>query len=391
MTQPSIPLALAISALVTMGAPAMAETKAPVARQAAEKVNPARVTPNAAAGQLKPRADLLTVKPLKVQPFTFVVNFPIVPADMTGWSARTVGATKGGGTLVQGEGRALLIARGADDYLYVTPIDPAGQGQVASSAWAALSDKSASEPACVDYRSTWQGKTHNNIVCAFLGTAGNARYRFLGDDGTKVGSSFEMDMGGKNAGAAPTLLRKPKINDGGFGSSHEYEFGVWDGQSGLFTRTVGWFIAPGAGNAIGLTDWKKLQTPFTSAPGCADSICVTHDGARARIVELKGDGSEPVEKATSPNLAGGLTGKPAVVALPNNTYAVVVRGLGGAVYQIFYNSKTNAFSTAWKSEGGFIAKGATPSCIAVNVQPVCIIQGNDGRLYSKGLASSGGL
>lgn len=380
MTRSLTQLAAAWAALSFLAMPAAAEVPAST-----------RVQPKGPVGQVQPIPGAIKRQPLKIQPFTYVINFPLLPADMTGWSTRTAGPTKGGGVFVKSTNRILLFARGADDYLYAAPIDPVGQGPVASSAWVSTGDKSTSEPACIGYPYQWQNETHTGIVCAFLGSDGNALWRYLGDQGDQLFASWQLDMKGKNAGAAPTILDAPEVVSGLGGSSHYYGFGVWDGKSALFTRSAGWLVALSSGGANAKTKWTKLSTPFTAPPGCALDLCVMHDGQKASIIVLKGDGSEPVLKGASPALEGGITGKPAIVALPNSKYSVVVRGPKGVVHQIVYDAKAGTFTDAWKNEGGYITAGSSPNCIAVNVQPVCVVQGGDGKLYSKGLASSAGF
>ncbi|QLQ12226.1 MAG: hypothetical protein HZY74_01560 [Brevundimonas sp.] len=45
----------------------------------------------------------------------------------------------------------------------------------------------------------------------------------------------------------------------------------------------------------------------------------------------------------------------------------------------------------WVSEGGAARDGSGISCVAVNEQPICFIQGPDGRIYRKAFATASGL
>jgi hypothetical protein len=67
----------------------------------------------------------------------------------------------------------------------------------------------------------------------------------------------------------------------------------------------------------------------------------------------------------------------------------VVRGNNGRIYQA-RQSGSAAFG-AWRDEGGSARVGSNISCLAINEQPICFIQGSDGRIWFKRFATESGL
>jgi hypothetical protein len=236
------------------------------------------------------------------------------------------------------------------------------------------------------------GNTFHTIACAFLGAKGNALY-MTGTDDKSLSIAAPDDLGGQNAGAAPTFLKLPLMQSGNAGGYSLFDFGVWDGGKALFVRRHGWGLAITGFpyQAPGSTEWTKLAMPFDTAPGCDAGTCIMVDGNHIRALTIPGNGGNPSIAAVSGDLAAGITGKPAVVGIGAGKHLVLVRGKDGKAYRTVYVSGSNSFSGGWKDEGGYINAGASPTCVAQGAQALCVIQGNDGRLYAKLLAGTSGL
>ena len=355
------------------------------------EVVPGRVAPTTlpTASKLRPPPST----PLKIIPFQPLLTFVPLPADMTGWTAITSGPSKGGASLATHNGATFLFVRGGDDDIYAAPFDPAHIAPVASSNWTAFGVKTTSEPECRTYERKFDGVVYQEGVCAYLGASGNAMYRGFGIE-TKIVTGLQpTDMGGSHAGAAPTFLKAPAMGGVENASYITYlQFGVWDGASGLFVKNDGWAVGFGAiGPSPDATKWAKLTTAFAGAPGCADDICAVISGKHVQLVKIWGDGRAPQMLGVSADLDAAPSGKPTVVVMSGYKAAVVVRGADGHVQEAFFDSSKDTFTGGWHDEKGYITKGSTPACTSVNTQPVCVVQGGNGKLYARALTGASGL
>ena len=343
----------------------------------------------AAAAPLLPNGQKVTepVVRLKVRTLPPFLKFIPIQADMTGWTPIS-GVSKGGASIATTKGDNYLFVRGGDDDIYAVKFDPANIGPIPASAWSALNVKSTSEPECRIAASGKEG------ICAFLGDKGNAEYQLMAVDDGQVRYSYYgvHDMGGSNAGAAPTFLETPVSGTDNKVYGLHLRFGVWDGKQTLFVREDGYKIGlGGTGPWNADAQWEKMSGTVSGPVGCADDTCAFISGGVIQLVITYHDLTAPMTFGKSPALPVAPQGKPAVVLMPAGKSAVVVRGADGHVYEAFFDRGHGTFNGGWHDEKGYIAAGSSPTCTAVNTQPVCVIQGSDGRLYAKMLATAGAI
>ncbi len=357
----------------------------------------------------KPVVKVRAQKPWQMPPLILVkkplvyYNAGFFSGDMTGWTPITNGASKGGASMIQTANGSYIITRGGDNGIYIAPFDPGQPAVIDSSAWTLLNEGATSEPSCVyvptkDYEKS--GYLMSGISrCGFLGATGNALVSetYWNIDGMENG--FWDELYGENGGAAPTIISGPVeayVGPGAFLT--QYGVVVWDGATGLFQESVAYQSKGFGGNRTkDWVDWTKKPDAITSPPGCvivgpAYSVCaVATDDNRVHIIEFGAPG-EPITwlSAVSDVMPDGLSGKPALVRLKSGRVAIVMRTKKGTLAQALYDY-SDGFTGGWKNEGGFVIAGSTPTCLARNEQPVCVIQGNGGKLYAKALAAPSGL
>ncbi len=324
-------------------------------------------------------------------------NFQLVKADMSGWTALTNGAAKGGGSISSDGTYTILAVRGGDNDIYLTPFNPNSFGLIDSSAWTGLGINANSEPQCSAFKVIISSVTNHNIKCLYLGATGNALIRGTAYDGKSFAQIYltQDNMGGKNAGAAPSFLAAPDNQALQVGTKTYMNLAVWDGAKSLFVKRAGeGFSISGSYIPDGVTDWKKLNFPVEGPVGCYQmggsfgQCALTVDGKRIRVIKFNDAESEPSVNAVSPDYAGGVNGRPTIASVGAGKFVVAVRAGDGKLIQIVYNSNTKSFVGGWKSEGGFVTKGSSPSCVGVGSNATCVIQGADGKLYAKKLSNS---
>ena len=360
----------------------------------------------------------------KPPPFAMIVNLQI---DMTGWTALTQGATKGGAEVIAPySGQGYLLVRANDDGLYAAPINAANpSGPIATSAWSLIRSNVLGEADC-----QISGVTPGAFTCATLETGGSAVVLDMmsGPSGIIIDEAY--NLGGQNAGARPTLLPLAyEMRDATFVKATvvpRTRLMVWDGQVGLFLHTQHANIIPksvtlgggiGGGMPTGFTDahfensktdpWLRAALPFPAVPACVKggsgfvqvTICAWRsllDNQLAMTRQAIFWQDPPDAGAWKPvigwpKLNGGVSGAPELVALKSGRIAAVVRGNNGHIEQAVYDVGSQKFIGSWKDEGGFAKAGSAISCTAAGEQPVCYIQGGDGRIWFKKLSAASGL
>jgi len=351
----------------------------------------------------------------KPPPFGLLLN---VQFDMTGWTALTQGATKGGAEVVTtGAGQGFLLVRANDDGLYAASVNAANpSGPLATSAWSLIRSGVAGEVDCVA-----SALTPSAFTCATLAGGGSAEVLDIvaGTSGFAVDEAY--NLGGANAGARPTLL--PGAYESRDAATVKADLVprvrlmVWDGNAGLFLRTQHATVfhanpfVPMGGNPhlqnVTTDAWARAALPFSATPACKSAssavipivFCawrtlLDNQLAMTRQTFFWQDPPDTgVWKPVMgwPKLAGGVSGAPELVVLKSGRLAAVVRGNDGHIKQAVYDTSTQKFIGTWKDEGGYAMAGSAISCTAAGEQPVCTIQGGDGRIWAKKLSAASGL
>lgn len=357
-------------------------------------------------------------------PLVFVVKKPLpfglllnVQFDMTGWTALTQGATKGGAEVVTtSAGQSFLLVRANDDGLYAASVNAANpSGPLATSAWSLIRSGIAGEADCAA-----SVLTPTAFICATLEPGGSAAVLDINASASGLVVDDHYNLGGANAGTRPSLLPMAyETRDAATVKADvvpRVKLMVWDGNAGLFIRaqhaTVfhGNPLVPMGGNPHlqnATTDaWVRSDLPFFSAPACKPTgsglislvSCVWRTANNQLLLTRQTwTWQDPPDKGvwkplmSWPSLAGGNSGTPELVVLKSGRLAAVVRGADGHIKQAIYDPNTEKFIGTWKDEGGFAQAGSSISCAAAGEQPVCTIQGGDGRIWFKKLSAASGL
>ncbi|MCP3734653.1 hypothetical protein M9979_07185 [Sphingomonas sp. RP10(2022)] len=326
---------------------------------------------------------------LKLAPVPWLGVTLIPQNDMTGWTALTNGATKGGASVVRlPGGGGQIIVRGADDGLYVAPVELAQPGgPIDAAAWRSLGATATSEANC---RVAGFGYMFG---CAWLGTNGNAVYAFL--SANPSGTAAESyDLGGSKADGRPALAALSITP--GVGLTRRVRMLVL-GNETMFLRTqsttgaveqpnplVPWGGAPGS---VDDTGWTRMTGSFVTSAQCdADRCAYVRSGGLLGL----GDPANEMPGAGAPPLPGGWSKTaPAPVRLASGKYAVIARSANGRIYRTVTDGGTSW--TPWADEGGTVMASASVSCVAEGERPLCFAQGLDGRIYWKKLGTASGL
>ncbi len=351
----------------------------------------------------------------KPPPFGLLLN---VQFDMTGWAALTQGATKGGAEVVTNNaGQSFLLVRANDDGLYSAAINAANPaGPLPTAAWSLIRSGVFGEADCVA-----SALTPTAFTCATLATGGSAEVLDINSTPQGLVLDETYNLGGANAGARPTLL--PSAYETRDAATIKVDvvprarLMVWDGNVGLFLRTQHATVfhanpfVPMGGNPhlqnVTTDAWARAALPFPAVPACKSAssgvislvICawrtlLDNQLAMTRQTFFWQDPPDtgawkPV--MSWPQLPGGVSGAPELVSLKSGRLAAVVRGNDGHIKQAIYDSATDKFIGTWKDEGGYAKAGSAISCTASGEQPVCYIQGGDGRIWTKKLSAASGL
>lgn len=334
---------------------------------------------------------------------TATINWGAVLAlnagSMDGWTALTNGATQGGASVVRlKDNRTLVIVRAGDGKLYEAQIDPANPGTLPASAWRATGIAAGSEPHCE------ANGQEAGYFCAYTGPNGSARATWI----EATWKSSEKELGGSGAGARPTVTPGPYTHYvptvTSFTSVHTeaYTLLVWDGADGLWryrafdTNYTSGFGASAPESQLPADEqgWKRIAGNFGSPLGCASRI---GSAVRCAVVSGGGIGSINLTQLNPDNIVGksltkpvpGGTSKtaPALVYTQGGQLVYVVRNATGRLYRQLGGNP----SADWVDEGGSARQGSNISCTAVNEQPVCFIQGPDGRIWWKRMGTASGL
>lgn len=362
-----------------------------------------KATPPPANVDLKAATPKDRVLTMKLMPIVYLPAITFT-GDMKGWTAITNGATAGGASVVPiGADQAKIFVRGKDNVVYTATVNPGAPAPVDSASWSASNITANSEPRC----NKSFGSASSDYTCVYLGPGGSARIAFIGVSGG--GGSYE-DLGGQNAGFAPTLVGDTQHYYGTnpdtkqTGLIEQFDLMTWDGGIGSFRLTRLTFQPMGMGGygpvqqivKSAPTGWVKMKGAHPTPYSCVDQICVIGDTVNnLRLVDAATTMADfdaiPKGLGSSTAVPDGLSLKsaPGLVRLGSGRMVAVVRAKSGKIYQSVIGNDRK-FS-AWKDEGGFAPDGTQISCVARKEQPVCYIQGGDGKIYAKALSTPGGL
>ncbi len=385
-------LSLALASLV----PSIAEAQA--GRPGRGPVTPPQSVRPPTESELRaaPGVQIIQIQPTRTVPWGTLQAFNA--AMMQGWTPVTNGATQGGASVFKLGTGYRIVVRAGNSGLYEAPIDIMSTSPVDASAWRSLGVSATSEPYCLP-----EANSSENYFCSYLGQGGSANVSRIAN--ANWGSNW--NLGGSNGGSRVTLARNPSSNYSGGQLVTSIRALVWDGGTRLFARH---FANQGGGLAgsqfvdtmpANLQGWKVLQGPSLTPVGCnrwtgSMDICAqgTTNGVRLFSDPWSAaalGGALPQTFATTPTFPEpiGRTA-PEVTNLGSGGVVVVMRAASGAVYHTRRGNLGGNFSP-WVSEGGAARDGSGISCVAVNEQPICFIQGPDGRIYRKAFATASGL
>lgn len=332
-------------------------------------------------------------------------------ANMNGWTQVSNASTLGGASLFEIEGATYLVTTALDNEVYLAPFNPVAPKLIPSSTWQNVANRKLySEPKCVAGKLTNQTDGQFTLLCVSLGQKGNAQVLSILHEGGGFGYPKEPeDIGGQGAQMVPVITNLPQPGQelpskdfAYFDQKLVFGVAVWGGANGkLFANeiTTGVVAQEGfAWSAWGTKKpdkWPTLPGTFIGAPGCSATrwtTCVVAgpDGT-VRVFDVLAGYSLPnieFKKAASTPAPAGLSGEVALTYTNGGRYIVLARGKDGQAYQTVY--KGGKFS-AWKPEGGYVMANTQPTCVAVNETATCVIQGLDGKLYSRQLSPAGAM
>lgn len=325
-------------------------------------------------------------------------------ALMQGWTPVTTGATLGGPSIVKLSTGHRLVVRAANSVLHDAPIDVVNQSvPLPGSAWRSLSITATSEPYCA--AEIYSGEV--NYFCGYLASGGSAQVARI----TGSGAGGYWSLGGSNGAGRVTIGSSPLQGYSSAGMlDTAFRLIVWDGGTRLFARD---YQTSQAGNLAGQMSvaqetlpaaqqgWKVLSGVSLTPVGCRRdggggwSICAQGTATGVRLfsdpwsAEALGGGVPPTFAVTQPLPASMSRTAPEILYTASGVTVVVVRAQDGTIHQA--RKSGNANFGPWISEGGSAREGSGISCTAVNEQPICFIQGTDGRIYRKALSTASGL
>ncbi len=325
-------------------------------------------------------------------------------ASMQGWTPITNGPALGGASVVRmSNDQADIIVRAGQNKLYIASFSPSSvSGPLGGSAWRQTNVSVTSDPDC-EIR-----PSRTNYACTFLGEGGAAFIAWIDPTYSKV-----TPLGGHNGGARPALAPFPEsfvvpANDPNYSNGVPLYFEratmfAWDGSIQTWRRRwLAYIPSTLGGSPPGFTEalpaeeqgWKLTVSPTLTPMSCAvvgnamNCLVGSSNGVRMfDLYELNTASGAVLSQALS---AGIGTSTPVeLVGTGSGAAIAVVRGNNGHIYQA-RRSGAGGFG-AWRDEGGAAKAGSNISCIATNEQPMCFIQGPDGRIYFKRLATESGL
>lgn len=315
--------------------------------------------------------------------------------DMSGWTPLTNGATSGGASVVQltnGEGR--VVVRAADKKLYMANMNLLNPGTIDTAAWTALQGGlqpgAESEAHCMPNESEKDADT--DLACAFLDTGGSVSLMRIKSSGW----NDRIKLGGQNAGGRPTLMGYFHPADFAQSAAY-YDVLAWDGGMvayRLMHASAEIDAGPGAYGADWPVGWQKMASAMATPVGCTKlNFCAA--GTLGDKVVMFGVNQPPKLTVSmlggqyvSPTLPGGLSMNiaPSPLLLSEDKQ-VFVRSKNGHIYRW----RVKAVPAKWDDMGGDAMAGASINCRANNEQPMCFIQGSDGKVYWRKFDSPAGL
>lgn len=338
--------------------------------------------------------------------------FPTAATNMAGWTKVTAGATNGNPSLLRTLNGVFLVGRGGDNAIYGAPVNIANPQAINPSSWQVLAGPFDSGIACnAGEPSDWQNQIKWSR-CYGLGAGGSAaEVEFPFAPGGNIGDGTIRNIGGQNAGGLPMgihfALQFPNVRT--------VSVVTVVADSGIWLRKTAVTGFSNLNTPITETNWQKV--PYQAAGSAA--ACINGDlheifcayrsvNNFVRLLALKGAPNNPAPDMLSnpaswinaniinsptatPAIAQPLTSAPSIIKHPNMRYSIMIRDFDGSLKRIVYNAINKSWG-AWSDEGGYLATGSQPSCIADGAVPVCLIQGPDGAGYIKRLpAATAGL
>ncbi|ESQ90484.1 hypothetical protein [Asticcacaulis benevestitus] len=358
-------------------------------------------------------------------------KFSLGNISMDGWTALTDTATLGGGSLIVGAGQTYLVTTGSDGGRYIAPLNPSAPGVIDSSQWMNLPDTLAGEAHCQTASCTPPGDDFL-FACVAMGASGNSLLCYISHDAKSgnIATRAKLDLGGVGA---PQFIGSPGYSRGDapwgnhtrWPTAYSADIGVATAGSQLWTissRTGGrqaydsaFGFGPMVAPATADTGWSVQKGVFGAPPSyppasseatCAATCAATtllsgHYDEAVSLYQTQQTGNAFVDEflhlevakldGSSPASPKGPSGETTIIRTKAGRLIIVARGLDYQLYQIIYSPDSKTFVSGWKLEGGNVLAKTSPSCIALNEQPLCMIQGADGRLYAKKLVSAGAL
>lgn len=362
---------------------------------AAQQGRPGRPSPSAT--QIQARAPVMSV-PLTTRPALATGSLNLQDWNQTGWLAVTQGQALGAPSVLRlGNGQAWLIVRAEDSQLYGAPINSGQPGLIASGAWRAFGMVAQSEPDCQPVAPSAAGNGFNwgeRMVCAYPVSGGAAEVSLLT---TGSGAIVTFPLGGRNAGARPTLLPRALGSSvatpgGSYASSTVAATAVvWDGASSVYRGafTVGMSTGASVNQA---PTWEQVTT-VGGPVGCAyrDNVQPCAWTAAPQIVVRDNPAFTGAGLVTSA-VPGGTDRRsaPAVVVTASGRVVIAVRNAMGRIYWTTRPGGSSAFS-AWQDAGGVARNGTGLSCISEGESVSCFIQGWDGRIFGRVIGNTANL
>lgn len=336
---------------------------------------------------------------------------PSLMANMSGWVKVTDASIKGSPALSwAGGGPAQIIVVGGNNTVYLAYIDlknPAPLGNV----WTTIPKKIDNGISCENIPAL--ATTLNYVKwtnCFSLGASGNVVNLSIAKQGPSAAlqNVSLSSWGGQNADGLPLGISFPvnlNINAGG-NRIDSIVTVVADYNLWKITKVLK-NVQPTGGEPNVFYDYNisKIPNVFVgSAAACTNEqsggiACVARSVNNfVRLLRVpQSNGTAPTILANdetwknfvnSPQATSAaaqeLTSAPAIVSHPSGKLSIFIRDNDGSLKHIDYNTSNNTWGN-WVDEGGYLAQGSQPSCLADGEASVCAIQGADGAPYIKRL------
>lgn len=362
---------------------------------AAQQGRPGRPSPSATP--IQARAPIMSV-PSTTRPTLATGSLNSQDWDQTGWSAMTQGQSQGAPSVLRlGNGQTWLVVRAEDSQLYGAPINSAQPGLIASAAWRAFGMVAQSEPDCQPIVPSTPADGFGwgeRMLCAYLSSGGAAEVSLLS---TGTGAITTFPLGGRNAGARPTILPRALGSSvatpgGSYASSTVAATAVvWDGASSIYRGAFTVGVSTGA-SPNQVPTWEQVTT-VGGPVGCAFRTNVQPCAWTAASQIVVRDNPAFTGAALTTSAVPGGTDRrtaPAVVVTSSGRVVIAVRNAMGRIYWTTRPAGSGAFS-AWQDAGGVARNRTGLSCIGEGESVSCFIQGWDGRIFGRVIGNTANL